>query len=161
MITNATPPVVASTRRRVSAVFGIVAVVTLLLLGACSSTSTHDTDQRSTTSSSQPAPSEGIDETTNDAPSVKYTQTWTKSYSTTTCEDWQDEMTQAQTWAAAADILTSGRNKIDGGSGLPPESLITSFRDDISEGCTADVPGLIITDVSYGVYTIGHDRYGP
>ena len=139
MITNATPPVVASTRRRVSAVFGIVAVVTLLLLGACSSTSTHDTDQRSTTSSSQPAPSEGIDETTNDAPSVKYTQTW----------------------AAAADILTSGRNKIDGGSGLPPESLITSFRDDISEGCTADVPGLIITDVSYGVYTIGHDRYGP
>lgn len=146
---------------RNTALLGITLVFALLLVGGCSSTpSTGNTDQRPGSSSSRPAP--GTDDESPDEPATdKYTQTWTKSYSTTTCDDWQDSMTDAQTWAAAADILTSGRNKINGGTGLPPESLITSFRDDITEGCTADVPGLIITDVAYGVYTIGHDQYGP
>ncbi|HEY5788636.1 MAG TPA: hypothetical protein VIT65_28075 [Microlunatus sp.] len=70
-------------------------------------------------------------------------------------------MTEAQTWAAAADILTSGRNKVDGGTGLPSDSLVTSFRYDSSEGCSAGVSGLVITDVAYDIYTIGHDQYGP
>lgn len=162
MTAEATPSFVATKRDHFSAICRIVAIIPLLLIGACSSTtSTSDTDQRSTASSSRPAPGKGSTETANEPATDKYTQTWTKSYSTTTCEDWQDAMTQAQTWAAAADILTSGRNKIDGGTGLPSDSLITSFRDDISEGCAADVPGLIITDVAYGVYTIGHDQYGP
>lgn len=67
-------------------------------------------------------------------------------------------MTQAQKWAAAADILTSARNKVDGGSGVPADGLITSFRDDITEGCSGDVPGLIITDVTYGVCLPGQPR---
>lgn len=162
MTAEATPFVVATNRGRITAIGGIVAIITLLVLGGCSSTpSTSDTDQHSMTSSSRSAPAKGSNETADEAATDKYTQTWPKTYSTTTCEDWQDAMTQAQTWAAAADILTSGRNTIDGGTGLPPDSLITSFRDDISEGCATDVPGLIVTDVAYGVYTIGHDQYGP
>lgn len=92
----------------------------------------------------------------------RYTQTWATAYADTTCDQWLGEMTGQQTWAAAADILTSSRNKVDGGSGLPPEALITSFEQDVTEGCSADVPGLKLLDVAYGIYQItGHDQYKP
>jgi hypothetical protein len=81
----------------------------------------------------------------------KYTQTWSKSYSETTCDDWKGSMTDSQQFAAAADILTSARNKIDGGSGLPPDSLINEFQAGVTNVCVA--PSMTITDATYGLYT--------
>ena len=48
----------------------------------------------------------------------KYTQTWGKAYSDTTCSEWHSQMSDAQQWAAAADMLTGARNKGDDGTGL-------------------------------------------
>lgn len=81
----------------------------------------------------------------------KYTQTWAKSYSETTCEDWNDSMSNAQQFAAAADILTSARDKIDGATGLPPDSLITEFQDGVTNVCV--IPSMTLTDATYGLYT--------
>ncbi len=81
----------------------------------------------------------------------KYTQTWPKSYAETTCADWLQTMTSAQRFAAAADILSSARNKIDGGTGLPPDSLITEFAVGTSNVCV--VPTMTITDATYGLYS--------
>lgn len=81
----------------------------------------------------------------------KYTQTWAKSYSETTCEDWNDRMTIAQQFAGAADILTSARNKIGGATGLPPDSLITEFQDGVTNVCV--IPSMTLTDATYGLYT--------
>ena len=68
-------------------------------------------------------------------------------------------MTERQRWVAAADMLTSARNKRDGGSGLPPDALVTLFESDITEGCSADVKGLTVAETAVGVYLIGRDPY--
>lgn len=81
----------------------------------------------------------------------KYTQTWTTAYSETTCNDWLSRMTPAQQFAASADILTAARNKIDGGSGLPADSLIEEFSDGINNVCV--IPDMTLTDATYGLYT--------
>ncbi|WP_248582558.1 hypothetical protein [Nocardioides sp. InS609-2] len=81
----------------------------------------------------------------------KYEQTWPRAYSETTCDDWADEMTGQQHFAAAADMLTSARNKIDGGEGLPPDSLIERFQSDIASTCQIEGT-LTITDAVYVVY---------
>ncbi|MET9479865.1 hypothetical protein [Streptomyces sp. NPDC006638] len=47
-------------------------------------------------------------------------------------------MTQRQRWAAAADMLASARNKMDGGTGMPADIAITRFETDISTACTAE-----------------------
>jgi hypothetical protein len=95
------------------------------------------------------------------SPDAPYKQSWAKSYSDTTCADWQSVMTPDQRHAAAADILTAARNKIDSGTGLPPGSLVTSFENDISQGCTA-IPTETVTDVGFGIYHLtGHDTYKP
>jgi hypothetical protein len=81
----------------------------------------------------------------------KYVQTWNQSYSETDCAEWNDVMTPAQQFAAAADILTSARNKIDGGVGLPPDSLISEFEAGITRVCV--VPELPLTDATFGLYS--------
>ncbi|MCS5732892.1 hypothetical protein [Herbiconiux daphne] len=81
----------------------------------------------------------------------KYTQTWTASYSETTCDDWLNVMTPAQQFAGAADILTAARNKIDGGTGLPSDSLIDEFAEGINNVCV--IPTMTLTDATYGLYT--------
>ena len=85
------------------------------------------------------------------APLDEYTQTWDKAYSETTCSDWNGAMTDAQQFAAAADILTSARNKIDGGTGMPFDSLIAEFRSGITNVCV--IPSMTLTDATYGLYT--------
>ena len=85
------------------------------------------------------------------AETSRYTQTWSQSYAETACEDWNIEMTSAQQFAAAADILTSARNKIDGGQGLPPDALISEFQSGITNVCI--VPTMSLTDATYGLYT--------
>jgi hypothetical protein len=91
------------------------------------------------------------DEAGDEGGDSKYVQTWATSYSETTCADWLGEMTSGQRWAAAADILTSARNKIDGGEGLPPDSLITEFEGGLTNVCIE--PTMTLTDASYGLYT--------
>lgn len=81
----------------------------------------------------------------------KYVQTWQSDYSETTCDDWTSTMTAEQKFAAAADILASARNKIDGGSGLPSDSLIDEFRDGITNVCV--LPTMTLTDATYGLYS--------
>lgn len=88
----------------------------------------------------------------------KYAQTWTKTYSKTTCSDWQKEMTPAQQFAAAADILTSGRNKVDNGSGMPSDSLIEDFQAATTDYCVT--PSMTLTDATYAVYMDGK-KYRP
>jgi len=81
----------------------------------------------------------------------KYTQTWTKSYSSTTCDEWLHDMTSSQKFAAAADMLASARNKIDGGSGIPSDSLISEFQGGISNVCQ-DVPTWSIAETAVLLY---------
>lgn len=81
----------------------------------------------------------------------KYKQTWTTPYSATACTAFLGEMTEQQRWAAAADMLASARNKMDGGSGLPTDLLITRFAADISTACAGE--GLAkIAEVAVLVY---------
>lgn len=80
----------------------------------------------------------------------KYTQTWSKQYSDTTCSDWNDEMSEQQHFSAAADILTSARNKLDDGTGLPSDALIREFEDGITNVCVE--PTMTLTDATYGLY---------
>lgn len=88
----------------------------------------------------------------------KYAQTWTKTYSKTTCPDWLKTITPAQQFAAAADILTSGRNKIDKGTGMPSDALIRDFQNATTTYCT--IPGMTLTDATYAVYLDGK-RFRP
>jgi hypothetical protein len=85
----------------------------------------------------------------------KYAQTWSKQYAQTTCTDWQNSMTPAQRFSAAADILTSGRNKVDNGTGMPSELLIKEFQTSITDYCV--IPSMKITDASYAVYMDGKE----
>jgi hypothetical protein len=51
-------------------------------------------------------------------------------------------MTSGQRFAAAADMLTSARNKGDGGSGLPPDSLIANFESGVTTACVPPATNL-------------------
>ena len=89
--------------------------------------------------------------TSTDPETSKYEQTWGAAYTDTTCDDWNTLMTSAQQFAAAADILTAARNKIDGGEGLPPDSLISEFQAGVTNVCV--IPSMTLTDATYGLYT--------
>lgn len=100
-------------------------------------------------SATTPAPSPTVD---------KYAQTWTKSYSKTTCKEWLNAMTPAQQFAVSAEILTNGRNKVDEGTGMPSDSLIRDFQTATSDYCT--IPSVTLTDATYAVYMDGK-RFRP
>jgi hypothetical protein len=93
------------------------------------------------------------------APAGKYEQTWTKSYSDTTCIEWSSQMDAQQRFAAAADMLTGARNKGDGGAGLPSDDLIRQFEADVSEGCSANAG--TVADTGASIYMIGRETYRP
>ncbi|MCS5496296.1 hypothetical protein NY547_03465 [Cnuibacter physcomitrellae] len=89
----------------------------------------------------------------------KYDQSWPKSYSNTTCTEWNSDMTAAQQFAAAADMLTGARNKGDGGEGLPPDSMISDFQSGVTTACV--VPSMSLAEVGAGLYLTERDRYRP
>lgn len=93
-------------------------------------------------------------------PAPAYQQSWPKSYTDTSCAEWAAQMTSEQRLAAAADMLTGARNKGDGGTGLPPAQLVESFRDDVSEGCSA-TGSSSVAEVGASIYMIGRDQYRP
>ncbi|MEW2250408.1 hypothetical protein AB0907_24075 [Streptomyces sp. NPDC006975] len=82
----------------------------------------------------------------------KYEQTWTVPYSNTTCGDYLNNMDDHQRWVAAADMLVGAR-KTDGGSGLPADSEVTRFQEDISTACRASAD-LKTTEVAVSVYLV-------
>lgn len=88
----------------------------------------------------------------------KYTQTWAKPYSSTTCADYLNEMTSKQQWVAAADMLTSVR-KVDGGTRLPADGLVARFRSDVATGCQSESTAAI-GDVAVVIYKLA-DSYQP
>lgn len=118
-------------------------VLSLLLLTACSGGGT------AAPASKSPSPTPTVD---------RYAQTWTKTYSKTTCSDWLKVMRPAQQFAAAADILTNGRNKVDNGTGMPSDSLIKDFQAATTEYCV--IPSMTLTDATYAVYMDGK-KYRP
>jgi hypothetical protein len=87
---------------------------------------------------------------------IRFNQTWTKSYATTTCGDWNLRMTAEQRWTMAADLLYAARAVSD----LPPDDLITTFGEAISADCipTGD---LKVTEVAAALYELSPDVYGP
>ena len=89
----------------------------------------------------------------------KYDQTWSGSYSSTTCAEWNAEMTGDQQWAAAADMLTSARNKRDGGQGLPPDYLVDRFVGGIDAVCV--VRDMSLAEAGASLYLTERDRFRP
>jgi hypothetical protein len=89
----------------------------------------------------------------------KYRQTWGKPYASTTCAEWKATMAPAQRFAAAADMLTGARNKGDGGTRLPPDSLISTFQSGVTNACAIDT--MSITDVGAGLYLTERQRFRP
>lgn len=109
--------------------------------------------------SSCSSPDSGSSNAAEPVDTTKYEQTWSQDYSSTTCEEWSTAMTEHQQFAAAADILASARNKIDGGTGLPPDDLIRDFQAAVTDSCMT--PSWTITDASYVAYTDGAARFAP
>ena len=104
----------------------------------------------------------GGDDSAPGTDDAKYTQTWSKDYKSTTCREWLQVMTPEQLFAGAADMLAGARNNGDGGSGLPTDVLIRSFRDDITTGCSTSVAADVsVAETAAGIYLIGRDTYRP
>lgn len=88
----------------------------------------------------------------------KYVQTWEASYSETTCAEWLGEMTPAQQFAGAADMLTGARNKGDDGTGLPSDALIEEFAEGISTACV--IPSMSLAEMGATLY-LTEPRFHP
>lgn len=111
----------------------VMTAALMLPLGACSSSGGDDTE--------------------------KYTQTWSKSYSSTSCDEWNSEMSDGQRFAAAADMLAGARNNGDGGSGLPNDSLIGQFQGGVTTACV--VPSANIAEIGAGLYLTERETFRP
>jgi len=90
----------------------------------------------------------------------KFNQTWPTGYGQTTCQQWLAEMTSAQKFVAAADMLVGARSHDDENAGLPSDSLIRSFENDIGQGCEP-IATMTISDAAVSIYLIGRDQYAP
>lgn len=102
---------------------------------------------------------ESSDDSSSPEADNKYEQTWSKSYSATTCTEWLQDMTPEQQFAAAADMLTGARNKGDGGSGLPPDSLIDEFEQGVGTACV--IPTEDIASIAAVLYLTERDTFQP
>lgn len=77
--------------------------------------------------------------------STKYTQTWTKSYGSTTCADWNTAMDDHQKFVMAGDMLLSAQKKDKPDATVPADSTINNFAADIGADC-ADTTGALSAD---------------
>lgn len=69
----------------------------------------------------------------------KFTKTWARSYSDTTCKELRTVMTGQQAFVAAADMLVNARVATDSSLPFPSDDLINMFENDILTGCDTDV----------------------
>ncbi|GAA4657985.1 hypothetical protein GCM10025779_24590 [Arthrobacter cryoconiti] len=67
-------------------------------------------------------------------------------------------MTPAQQFAGAADILTSRRNKVDKGTGMPPDSPNQGISGPTTGYCL--IPSRTLTDATYAIHMDGR-KYRP
>jgi hypothetical protein len=81
--------------------------------------------------------------------SATYEQTWSKSYSTTTCSDWNGKMSDKQQLAAAGDLLWS-HVKRNGAKDRPGGSSVEDFRAVLGEEC-AEHKARTIAEASEGI----------
>jgi len=70
--------------------------------------------------------------------STKYTQTWTKNYSATTCTDWNTSMNEHQKFVMAADFLLTFQKGDQADVAIPADTLINNFKADISTVCAGN-----------------------
>jgi len=68
-------------------------------------------------------------------------------------------MSPAQQFAGAADMLTGARNKGDGGTGLPPDSLIEEFEQGIGIACV--IPTENIASIAAALYLTERSTFSP
>ena len=97
--------------------------------------------------------------TSNSSNTDKYKQTWSKTYASTTCQEWKSAMSDKQQWVAAADMLTAARNKKDGGNGLPPDALVTTFQGGITTSCV--VPSAKVAEIGAALYLTERAQFRP
>jgi hypothetical protein len=69
-------------------------------------------------------------------------------------------MSDHQQWVAAADMLTSARNKGDGGSGVAPDDLISKFQVAISSDCEV-VATKSVAEIAVGEYLTSRSTWRP
>ncbi len=67
----------------------------------------------------------------------QYDQTWTKTYATTTCADWNSRMTDHEQYVMAADFLTVFHQS-DGIDGVPSDTDIGYWVAGLTAACEAD-----------------------
>ncbi len=91
------------------------------------------------------------------APS-RYTQTWGKDYSSTTCADFGDVMSPGQRFAAAADMLTAARGQ-DRATTMPSDALVQQFATGLDTACA--LPDLQLTEVGAGLYLTERNWFRP
>ena len=91
--------------------------------------------------------------------SGKYDQTWQTPYGQTTCGDWRSQMSEHERWVAAADMLVGIRDQW-GIKDMPSDSLVDTFKDDITQGCEP-IASLTLTDTAASLAMIGGQaQYG-
>ncbi|MFF7966743.1 hypothetical protein ACFZC3_15425 [Streptomyces sp. NPDC007903] len=109
------------------------------------SSSAYGADSNAATHAESPAPG-------------KYDQTWETPYSDTTCGDYGTDMNAHERWAMAADMLLGAR-KADGATGLPADSEVTRFQEDMATACQGSSQ-LEVTEVGATIYLLDHS-YAP
>ncbi|MFD7881105.1 hypothetical protein ACFV3N_01565 [Streptomyces bauhiniae] len=127
----------------------VTVAVLAAALTACGSnersSSTYTADPTPATRAKDPAPG-------------KYDQTWKTPYSDTTCGDYGTDMNAHEQWAMAADMLLGAR-KADGATGLPADSEVTRFQQDMATACQGSSQ-LKVTEVGATIYLLDHS-YAP
>lgn len=88
--------------------------------------------------------------------------TWTKSYGTTTCGDWLDEMSPAQQRSMAGDVLAGLRERNGGDSDAPSSRQIDEMVSAVSVGCSGETgaAGLGPTEQMAGYYFADEELFG-
>lgn len=85
-----------------------------------------------------------------DSAASRYEQTWSESYSDTTCSDWSSRMTDDQQFAAAADALVGIWSRIENSDRFPSDALIEEFQSGVTEVCV--IPSMVLTDATVMLY---------
>lgn len=91
--------------------------------------------------------------------STKYTQTWPKSYATTTCADWNGVMDQHQKFVMAGDMLLSEQKTVKPAAGIPSDALIDTFEAAIASSCNGS-DQLLVSNLAVGIY-VTDTQYQP
>lgn len=102
----------------------------LLALAACSTTSV-----REATTSGGTAAAEDVGQ---------YDQTWATPYDQTTCAQWLGEMDSHEKYVAGADMLIGAAHTKNPDAGLPPDSYIENFTQQMSTACSGEATMTIV-----------------